>query len=139
MAADDWLFPQPPIVPKFSLFLDEDRFRRELRRLRLSDWRDAQFGSPNGARVLFLEHNGDHLAIVSVDRKMAKSRPYRVEVYGLLVHEAVHIWQHARDRMKEKNPGGEHEAYTVQHIAQALMHRYDELVAPARRGTRKGP
>jgi hypothetical protein len=44
-----------------------------------------------------------------------------IEVAGMLVHEAVHVWQrHAQD-IGEEDPGDEQEAYAVQSIAQELL------------------
>lgn len=44
-----------------------------------------------------------------------------IEVAGLIVHEAVHLWQQVREYIGEKNPSSEFEAYSVQAIAQDLM------------------
>lgn len=48
-----------------------------------------------------------------------------VEVAGLLVHEAVHVWQEYCEFYGEKTPGREQEAYAVQTIAQELMAEFE--------------
>jgi hypothetical protein len=54
-----------------------------------------------------------------------------VEVAGLLIHEAVHIWQRYTDDIGEHNPGSEQEAYAVQSIAQELMAEFAMRMACA--------
>jgi len=49
-----------------------------------------------------------------------------IEVYGLLLHEAVHVWQKVRKLMGEKEPSSEFEAYSIQAIAQDLFEMYEE-------------
>lgn len=49
-----------------------------------------------------------------------------IQIYSLLVHEAIHIWQAIRERMDESNPSSEFEAYSIQTISQNLMQAYDE-------------
>ncbi|MBJ9984439.1 hypothetical protein IAE19_03165 [Acinetobacter sp. S40] len=47
-----------------------------------------------------------------------------IEVYGLLLHEAVHVWQRIRGLMGEREPSSEFEAYSIQAIAQDLFEMY---------------
>ena len=49
-----------------------------------------------------------------------------IEVHGLLLHEAVHIWQRIRKLMREKKPSIEFEAYSIQRIAQDLFSMFEE-------------
>ena len=48
-----------------------------------------------------------------------------ISVYGLLVHEAVHVWQTAVEIKGEDKPSSEFEAYSIQSIAETLMYEYD--------------
>lgn len=49
-----------------------------------------------------------------------------IEIFGLLLHESVHIWQKVRKRMGEKDPSSEFEAYSIQCIAQDLFWSYQQ-------------
>lgn len=49
-----------------------------------------------------------------------------IEVYGLLLHEAVHIWQRVKVLMGESTPSIEFEAYSIQRIAQDLFYMFQE-------------
>ncbi len=50
----------------------------------------------------------------------------QIQVYGLLLHEAVHVWQIVKRRMGEREPSVEFEAYSIQAIAQDLFEMYEE-------------
>lgn len=47
-----------------------------------------------------------------------------IQVYALLVHEAVHIWQQVKADYGETSPSPELEAYAIQNLSQALMFEY---------------
>jgi hypothetical protein len=50
------------------------------------------------------------------------------QIAGLLVHEAVHVWQKWRESIGEKEPSKEFEAYGIQQISQRLMHAYAQTL-----------
>ncbi|MDO7386604.1 Uncharacterised protein [Acinetobacter baumannii] len=49
----------------------------------------------------------------------------QIQVYGLLLHEAVHIWQIVKRRMGEREPSVECEAYSIRAIAQDLFEMFE--------------
>lgn len=77
------------------------------------------------AQTRFKERKGKTMAIVEL---RTADRP-RHATYALLTHEAVHIWQAAKEAMGEDAPSCEFEAYSIQRIAQDLFYEYDRLIA----------
>lgn len=47
------------------------------------------------------------------------------QIHGLLLHEAVHIWQELKEKMGEGDPSVEFEAYSIQALAQDLFELYE--------------
>ncbi len=105
--------------PYLTLVLSQEEFDRAMRRL----------GKPAGTPYIknptasatahyFTNCNGDLCAVVAM-RGHEDRNP--IEVAGLLVHEAVHVWQAYCESIGEDNPGAEQEAYAVQTISQELM------------------
>jgi len=78
------------------------------------------------AATHFFERDGKTLIIVCVNVDGRSG----IEVAGLLVHEAVHIWQEYRRNVGETSPSSEFEAYSIQTISQQLMWGYCEQAAP---------
>lgn len=111
--------------PHLALCLTPEQFAAAMRHLRIAapppwirnDWSDATAhycDTPRG------------FAVVVCLRGWEGRNP--VEVAGLLVHEAVHVWQQYADRIGEHTPGAEQEAYAIQAIAQELMAEFARLV-----------
>lgn len=49
-----------------------------------------------------------------------------VRQIGIIFHEAVHIWQHLKERMGEEAPSVEFEAYSIQKIGEDLLNMFNE-------------
>lgn len=65
----------------------------------------------------------DEKIVVLLDKKANVTDSEKV---ALLVHESVHVWQEIRNRMGEKEPSIEFEAYSVQSIFLGLLSLYQE-------------
>lgn len=124
----DWLSRELLTSPYcYALCLDEGAFKKELKRLGVPRRLRPSFTSNNhcDATVNFFEETGKTGRCCIVCLKPAKGRAREV-VYGVLVHEAVHIWQACREHIGETVTASEQEAYAIQRIAQSLMHSYKE-------------
>ena len=73
------------------------------------------------ARVSFI----DDYAIVQIKDESQWSLN---QIHGLLLHEAVHIWQELKLKMDEEKPSTEFEAYSIQTIAQDLFEMYADSI-----------
>jgi hypothetical protein len=109
-------------APYYTLVLSQAEFDAELKRLGIPKGTAYLSSSHANATTSFLEApNGARCAIVglgSTDKRTG------VEIAGLLVHEAVHIWQEYCKHIGEENPASEQEAYAIQYIAGRLMEEF---------------
>lgn len=69
-------------------------------------------------------------AVVSVSKDSQK-KCNAIEMAGLLIHEAVHVWQRYAEDMGESIPGLEQEAYAIQGISQELLDEYARRIGSA--------
>ena len=105
--------------PYLCLCLSEVEFCAAMKHCHLGTVSHPWLTSPQANSTVHLAHS-DHgqVAIVCM-RDTRDLKP--VEIAGLLVHEAVHIWQEWCAYYGESDPGREQEAYAIQSIAQELM------------------
>ena len=107
--------------PYLALCLNEQQFAAACRHIRCdspSAWIKNEWS--NATAHYFDTAKG--LTVVVCVRGWEGRHP--VEVAGLLVHEAVHVWQQYAERIGETHPGHEQEAYAIQAISQELMDEF---------------
>lgn len=81
----------------------------------------GKWANPSGATTTTFESpDGKLVCLVG----MELSDRSGVTIAGMLVHEAVHIWQAWCEWCGEENPGDETEAYFIQRVSQELMNEY---------------
>lgn len=101
-------------------------FQKEMKRLKVPAADRPTFLPRHAdAAVHFLERDGGREVCAIVCLGSTKGRT-KVEIIGLLVHEAVHIWQAVREHLGETSPSAEFEAYSVQGLAQRLLEAFEE-------------
>lgn len=110
--------------PYFCLCLDEATFHSELKRLDLSrnEWPNFLHTPQAHAAAHFIEHkSGKRAVIVCMGSREGRTS---IEIAGLLIHEAVHIFDDEMDFIGERQPSKEFRAYSIQHLAQELLQAY---------------
>jgi hypothetical protein len=114
--------------PLLTLCTTEDQFRKALRQCGVpTDSAKFLRTSHADATVHWLDaRRGELACIVCLGDWSERSG---IEIAGLLVHEAVHIWQRYVERIGEDRPGDEQEAYAIQSIAQELMAEFARQTA----------
>ena len=108
--------------PFLALVLSSDEFEAAVRHMKAKTehgWLNA--GADATTHVLTSDRGGSPCCIVALSGAEGRSG---VEVAGMLVHEAVHVWQAYCEGIGEASPGREQEAYGIQAIAQELMAEY---------------
>ena len=126
----DWLDRALVVTPfSYCLILTEKKFVRELRRLEIAQAdRPKMFGLwHSDATTHIFENRGEiaQTAIVTLRNYEDKTRP---QIYAMLLHEAVHLWQHSIREYGEASPSDEFMAYGIQTIAQRLMESFERQV-----------
>ncbi len=109
-----------------SLCTTERQFHRQLRHIGIArvDW--PPFISLNAnATAHFFHPKGKAVAIVCIHPAPERDQ---LEVVGLLVHEAAHVWQEVLEHIGEHRPSAEFEAYSLQSILQTLLGEYRRQV-----------
>ncbi len=105
--------------PYLALCLSEDEFKAAMRHLKIDGagpWISNDHSHATAHEVL--GSDGRRCVVVCLSQWEGRDP---IEVAGLLIHEAVHVWQAYCDDIGEEKPGREQEAYAIQAIAQELL------------------
>lgn len=107
----------------YTVCTSEALFHRELRHLKIAKpWPEFVSFAYSQATCRRFEHSArGRAAIVCMPVKRRRNPSSTV---GILIHEAVHIWQWARDYIGEQAPSSEFEAYAVEQISTELIREY---------------
>lgn len=124
-----WLSRDLVVGPYLSLVLSEKDYHKAMAAFNVPpNQRDAWIKNAHSdATSHILEHPARGMAVVVALR--VRDGVEGVQIASILVHEAVHAFQHYCDRIGERQPSLEFEAYSIQAIAQRLMESYVEQTA----------
>lgn len=121
MSESPWLDRTLIQGPRFALCVTEEQFAGLLGSLDL-DARPQMIDEGNACthRLYPKDHAPVFVVALNADKDWA---PWKL--YGVLVHEAVHVFQYYCELIGESRPSVEFEAYSIQHIATELMRAYE--------------
>lgn len=107
----------------FGFCPNEKAWKREVKRL---GCKGLPYPESDGCCTYFTK-DGKASALVTMNAREGRTR---VQIAGLLAHEATHVWQEVRRQIGEKEPSIEFEAYSVQAIFQGLYQAWLDTRAP---------
>jgi len=120
--------------PHLALVTSQKQFEKALKHLKLADCGEYCGAIGDATTHSYIDQDNQLCVVVGLRADKAKDSEF-VEVVGLLVHEAVHVWQEIRSRLvyslDPSRRGGleaEFEAYAIQNIAQTLIEAYQKQV-----------
>lgn len=110
---------------QYKLYLSKRKMEKDLIKMGLPKEDVAQLMTfKSDACTHFFGINGSEGAAVFIDDELGADM---LQIFAMLTHEAVHVWQRICVNIGEHRPSDEFEAYSVQRISQNLMHSYMKL------------
>jgi len=109
----------------YSLVVSEAAYKKEMLRLG-NNYPDPFISSGANAttHILMDKKNG---RVCMVTMRLDKDKTL-IELYAILQHEAVHIFQEICVVMGEDKPSAEFQAYGIQRIALNLMYQFNQYI-----------
>lgn len=120
----------------YGLCLSEAAWRKELKKLEVRNHDSHPFlhHTAGAATNKFTDGEGNTVIVVTMHPMTDADI---IEIHGILLHEAVHIWRMICKYICERKPSHEFEAYGIQSIAVNLMESYREQTTPKETKPRK--
>lgn len=109
--------------PYLCLCLSEDEYLAAFKHLKVNPIHNWIKNAHANATTHYIENAGNRCIAAVVCLQVDQGRN-PIEIAGLLVHEAVHVWQYYCEYYGETRPAEEQEAYAIQAVAQELMAEY---------------
>jgi hypothetical protein len=103
----------------YTLCTTPKMFAKEMKRLGIENPPRFILNDHSDASVHWFEKDGGLCAVINIREHKDKH-----QIYALLIHEAVHIWQEIRINIGESAPSKEFEAYAIQRISMELFDEY---------------
>lgn len=129
MKAPAWLSNKLIVGPKLALCTSEKEWRAKLAEMKCETVPQWVRDGADATAHYFDSSDGACAVIVCLGDVSGRTG---AEIAGLLVHEAVHVWQEYRRNIGETNPSSEFEAYSIQMLAQLLFEAYAKRIRKAR-------
>lgn len=97
-------------------------FAKECRSFGVDNSHEFLSGTGEASTHTFSDHddNRNFQIVVTIHKKKRTI----LDLVWLLAHEATHVWQGIRERLGEKTPGHEMEAYTVAWLTKCFVEEY---------------
>jgi hypothetical protein len=114
-----------PPGPYLALCLSQAEYREAVQHLKSPEIPRWVGRGANATTHTFTHEENGIVCIVCIEGHENHSP---IEVAGMLVHEAVHVWQQWCDEIGETRPGTEQEAYAIQAISQELMAEFTRRI-----------
>lgn len=96
-------------------------WKRQMKRMGL---KGEPYPETDGRCTTF-DRKGKTVVLITLRDGAENERPAS-EILGVLIHEAVHVWQEVRACIGEHEPSKEFEAYSVQAISQSLIEAFEK-------------
>lgn len=113
------------LAPYFGLVLSEEDFQYEMDVAKIPMHHRGRWVREGSSATChtYANEDGKMVCLVAME---GWEKATAIQIVGLLIHEAVHIWQSMCENIGENEPSREFEAYSIQWISQELMESFSE-------------